>query len=778
MVISLSCLCREAYAQSVSGKVIDSDTGKPVYGAYITVPGSDPPSGTTSDENGKFRLAAKTYGRINLKITYIGYEDLIINNILVTSGKESVIEAAVRQKIHTTSEVLVNGTSSLSSINTVSPVSTHILRTDDAMRYAGGFYDASRLVNSFAGVITSNNDYSNEIVIRGNSSRGLLWRLEGIEIPNPNHFSDGRGGSGGAFSAITSNVIEKFDFFTGAFPSEYGNAFSGVMDLILRKGNSEKHEVAFQSGMIGAELSAEGPITGKSSFLINSRFTNFNILSKMNLIDLGETNYAPRTKDLVVNIVLPSGKSGYFNIFGFYGASELGKIASRNITLWADLSDRWEEMQKQVTGVLGIKNTFSLKGSGTYVRTVLAYSYYSDTYNEGYLDSSLVRSDSYLYNYSYPSIRFSSLINHRINAGNVIRAGVDAGFLMARMSDMRLKDNGDYDRLVEPKGEAFLSQGFIEWKYRPGNKIELNSGLHFIQFSVNKQQSVEPRFGMSWKISPDVSIVAGAGFHSRTEALSEYYALVKKPDGTRSALNMDMDLPKAFHTIGGVELHFLNDFKFRSEMYLQRLYNIPIDAVPTTRYSSINSSESLPDSELQNSGLGFNRGIEITVEKPFTRNYYFLITASLFDSKYRASDNQWYDTYYNTGFVFNLLCGKDFVLGKEKRNIIGVNSKLMIRGGYRYTPVDISRSLKQKRIIYDRAVSYSSSLPDFTRMDAGISYRRNQPGYSWIIMLDVQNVPDHKNVLRRKFIFENGEVKTIDVKSLGIVPVLNLRIEF
>lgn len=782
-LISFLLVITKSYSQAdiqyLKGTVSDRESGKPLSGAYILVIDSDPPAGVMTGSDGKFRLAVP-YGRVSLRITYIGYEDLVITNIPVSSAKEIELSARLQEKVVGTGEVVIKGVAKEHPfLNPMASISTHTLRTEDAMHYAGGFYDPSRMVNSYAGVVTSNNDYSNEIVIRGNSSRGLLWRLEGIEIPNPNHFSDAKGGSGGAFSSITSNVIDNFDFFTGAFPAEYGNAFSGVMDLNLRKGNTDRHEFAFQTGMIGAELAAEGPfmMKGKSSYLVNGRLTNFQILSDLKLIDLGETNYAPRTRDFVFNINFPSKKAGYFNLFGLYGSSALGKSAAKDVSAWTSLSDQWEERESQSSAIIGFKNLNILQKSGAYIRTVIAFTSLTSKYNEGYVDSSFHRTDSYYYSYFYPSVRASSIINHKINARNAIRAGLYYNYLLAEMSNFR-KTAGGYDTLAAPEAKGSLSQAFIQWKLRLKSNLELNSGLHFIHFSVNGETNIEPRLGLRWQYMTGRAFIAGAGFHSRTEALAVYYSNVKTPSGSRVPVNEHMGLSKAFHLVGGLEMALKNDVVFRIEGYYQILYNIPIENKITSRYSTLNSPESLPEALLENTGRGYNRGTEITLEKSFTHNYYFLATASLFNSKYKAGDGKWYNTYYNTRFVTNLLSGKDFPFGAGERNRLGLNAKILLRGGYRYTPVDIPGSLKSKKVITDKNSTYENQLPDFLRMDAGINFRRNQSGYSWIIMLDVQNALNRKNIFKKRFTYENGVIKTYNVYSLGIVPVFNFRIEF
>jgi hypothetical protein len=770
----------QSITQTLKGSVTDKETRMPLAGANIIILDSSPPAGTTTDSDGKFRIISET-GRISIRISFLGYEDLIINNIFIASGKEVNINAGLQEKVVSTQEIYIRAVqNNKSNLNPMASISAHTIRTEDAMHYAGGFYDPSRIVNSFAGIITSNSDYSNDIVIRGNSSRGLLWRLEGIEIPNPNHFSDGQGGSGGAFSAITSNVIDNFDFFTGAFPAEFGNAFSGVMDLNLRKGNTDKREYAFQTGMIGAELSMEGPFNKKTnaSYLLNARFTNFKILNDLNLIDLQETNYAPRTEDLVLNINLPTKKSGNFNFFGLYGSSALGKIASHDINRWNSLQDQWEELDQQSSLTAGLKYLYILPNSRSFIKSVIAYTYYSDSYSEGYVDSTFIRTDSYYSRYSYPSLRYSFMGNHKLNARHSLRLGFYFNHLTATMANFKKVSDNVFDTLVAPYAEGNLLQEYVQWKYRVTNNLELNTGFHILHFNINHQTSYEPRLGLRWQTGKRSAIIAGLGLHTRTEALSVYYANIKSTAGVRSPENNEMDFSKSFHYVTGIDISMRNDIQIHVEAYYQHLYNIPIVNKLTSQYSTINSAESLPDAILENAGIGYNRGVELTFEKAFTKNYFFLLTGSFFNSRYKAGDLQWYNTYYNTRFVSNLLLGKDFPVGNKKRNSIGINAKYIIRGGYRYTPVDEVKSLKAKRIISAVSMTYLNQLPSFMRLDAGVNFRRNNPRYSWILMLDVQNATNRKNVFRKKFSYENGQIVTRNILSLGIVPVFNFRVEF
>jgi hypothetical protein len=766
--------------QVVKGTVADKESRTPLAGANVVILDSNPLIGTSTDATGRFRLNVKP-GRVSLRITFLGYEETTLQDLLVSSGKETDLYIEMRERVLKTQEVIVSSDRQNSAgINQMAAISTQTIRTEDALRYAGGYYDPSRIVNAFAGVATSNNDESNDIVIRGNSSRGLLWRLEGIEIPNPNHFGDGQGGSGGFYSAITSNVISNFDFFTGAFPAEYGNAVSGVMDLSLRKGNSDHYEFAFQTGMIGAEVSAEGPLKkeNNASFLFDARYVNFGYLDKLNIIDLGSINYPPRSKDAVFNINLPTKKAGTFNLFGFYGSSALGQMAIHDRSSWKTDNDRWEELQQQDATVVGLKQLLQLNDGSGYIKSIVAFTGFNDKYSEGYVDSSYSRKNSYHHNFNFPALRFSFLLNKKLSPAVTFRSGVNLHLLDAGMNEIKLNSSGAYDNLVSNSASGVLFQLYSQIQNRITENLEINAGLHLFAFSVNKDYNLEPRLGLRWQFLPGKFINAGLGLHSRTEAFPVYYRLVKNSQGLTGNFNEDLSCSKSFQVIAGTDLFFNGNIKLRAELYNQHLFKIPVIVSSSSTYSAINSAEELPSSDLSSKGVGYNRGMELTIEKSFSHGRYFLFTASLLDSKYKAGNGNWYNTYYNTSLVSNFLAGKDFYFGKDLQNCFGVNVKLMFRGGYRYTPVDEIKTMSSKKIVYNVSRTYSSQLPEFIRIDGGIHYRRNSSGSSWVLMLDVQNVTDRKNVFRKRFSYSKGQILMTEDVSVGIVPVFNFRIEF
>ena len=174
------------FTQTIKGTVIDDQSGNVLAGVTVSTEGSKQ---AITDNNGIFYLHKVTVGRQNITASMIGYESTLLSNIEVTSSKEVVLEIRLREKIQKLEEVIVKGgRSKFKALNEAAVVSARQLSIDEAFRYSGTRNDPSRMAQNFAGV-SGGNDARNDIIIRGNSPAGVLWRMDGIDIPNPNHFS-------------------------------------------------------------------------------------------------------------------------------------------------------------------------------------------------------------------------------------------------------------------------------------------------------------------------------------------------------------------------------------------------------------------------------------------------------------------------------------------------------------------------------------------------------------------------------------------------------------
>jgi len=774
MVIPLKA---QTYLQVVKGRLLDQESRQPIPEVILHF--SDQKSEVTAftDSQGNFKTRL-TSGRWDLLVSHIGYGS-IMQNIQVGTGKEVVLELTLEAKVFQTAEIEVYA-GKKSWLTPASGSSIRTLQSQDAARFAGGYYDPLRMVANFAGVTSGNSDESNEIVVRGNSPRGISWRLEGLEIPNPNHLSNGVGNNGGAYSMVSTNVLADFDFYTGAFPAEYGNALSGVMDLRLRKGNTEKHEFGIQLSVVGAEAAAEGPIgqsTG-NSFLFNFRYANFNVLQKYGIISIQDLSIIPNSVDWTFKMNFSGKKMGELEFFSVGGKSKAGNEPTSNEEDISNGINNDDFLETGAVSVFGLRHLKNFRDGKTYIRTIVGFTKSNEQAQSGYLDTNFVHMTSREDHFVAPVFRSTVMVNRKVNLHNSFRLGLEYHPTFADMYSLRRQSTGKMDTLVNQKSRSFYTQAYFQWKYKPVDFFELVPSLHSTFTGVNNEMTLEPRLGMLIRLPGNQSLNFGTGLYSRQEPLPVYYFRVKMPKVGREIVNGDLKTTKAFHFVAGYRKSFSKELRLSLEGYYQHLYNVPISEYRNNTFSMVNISEGLPDIDLNNKGISDNLGIELTIDKSFTSNYYLLGTVSLFDSKYRASNNYWYSTYYNSNFVFNFVGGKEFKVGAYRQNTLGLNLRNIARGGYRFTPPDYTQSLARKTMIYDIDQVYGAHLPFFDRMDFGVNYRINKRNSALNFSLDIQNVLNRHNVYRRSFTYAKGTIVETDKKLIGIVPIAGVRYDF
>ena len=368
------------------------------------------------------------------------------------------------------------------------------------------------------------------------------------------------------------------------------------------------------------------------------------------------------------------------------------------------------------------------------------------------------------------------LYNHKLNAHHTIRFGAiysDLGFDM--LSEGR-NDEKQMQTFVDNSGSSNLNQAYGQWKYRLAENVTLNTGLHFIRLGLNGSTSLEPRTGVRWNLNSAQAIGFGFGVHSRHESMAAYYAQQPLADGSYSQANKNLDLTKARHYVISYDLMLREDLRFKAETYYQDLYNVAVSADPNSSFSTINSQDGLSIDSLVSNGKGKNYGVELSLEKFLTNNYYFLATSSLYNSKYTAADGVERNTRFNGNYILNVLGGKEFKVGKAQNNLIGLNIKGVWAGGNRYTPIDLERSRLEGKTVYQDTNEFEAKTDAYFRSDLRISYRKNKPKASYILSLDIQNVTNRLNKYRQYYDKEKQEI--ITTTQTGLLPVLNYRIEF
>jgi hypothetical protein len=768
ILVMISTINANNYSQTVRGHVTDRDTKAPLFGVNILVVESNPPQGATTDMEGYFKIENVRVGRISIRLSYLGYETEIIPNIVVGTGKEVFLELDLQESLTNLDEVVISANTEKGQVNNeMSLISARQVTVEETQRFAGSLDDPSRMVSAFAGV-TNDPLGNNDIIVRGNSSKGVLWKLEGIDIPNPNHFSN-ESTTGGPINALSSNMLANSDFYTGAFAPEYGNAISGIFDISMRTGNNEKHEFSVGVGVLGIDLAAEGPFKKdyNGSYLFNYRYSSLSLLDQLGVVDFGGV---PRYQDLSFKVNLPAGKAGNFELFGLGGLSGINDE-------WGDTTGIIQEKEEYSSfmGTVGLNHLYQFS-SDAYLKTSVSASSNGSSY-KGYelFDSTMTPSGKGHWNKI--TIRGAVSFSKKFNAKHRLITGISYDHYLFDMNDRYFSDEQIWKNGIILEKNTGLLQAYTTWKYRISATVTMVSGLHYTQFMLNNAMAIEPRIALNWKVSPKGMISVGYGKHSMVESIVSYYATVYGENNQASQPNIDLDLTKSDHYILGYEHRFNKKLNAKVELYYQNLHSVPIENLDTSYYSLINESHGYVDKALVSKGRGYNYGIELTFERYFYDSYYFMITTSLFDSKYKAMDGNWRNTMYNTGYAANFLIGKEFTIGRaEKGNKLNVNAKFATNGGNRYIPLDLEESIAEDKSVYNTVDAYKTGLDKVYQVNLTVSYSINRPKVRHEIYLDIYNV--FNNQARVYEYYDEYNRRPDYYTQLNLLPNIMYKIHF
>jgi hypothetical protein len=764
--------------QNIRGVVTDKQTLTPLFGANVQLVNNEN-IGTITDEKGNFILPNIRPDRYEIKISSVGYKTVIVPNVVVISGKETILDITMEEELLLFDKVDVTANHKDKTINDLATISTRTFSTEEVNRYAGGRSDPARLAANFAGVSTSD-DSRNDIVIRGNSPVGVLWRIEGMNVQNPNHFAT-VSTTGGAVSAINTNMLKSSDFFTSAFPAEYGNATSGVFDIGFRNGNSQKRETTLQSGVItGLEATTEGPINKNngSSYLLGYRYSLAGIAQGMG-INIG-TASTPSYQDLSYKINSGNTACGIFTLFGILATSSIRIEDSKpNANTLYGNGDKTDFASK--IGIAGLRHFLQINSS-SYLNSSIGLNYSNSDQTNYFTDRRTEISDMNEVNkVAKTGLNFITNYNSKINSRLFIKVGAQAEWMKLDLYSKIKRDQPDWKQVWDYSSYTTLAQAYAHAKYSVVKKITLNVGVHAQQFFLNNSYSVEPRFGLKYDINNKSSFNIGYGLHSQMQPINVYFLQTQNADGSYRYNNKELGFTKSRHFVAGYDLLLLDDWRLKAEVYYQSLYNVPVNTFSSS-YSMLNTGASFKtdlEDHLVNKGTGKNYGIELTVEKFFSKGYYGLFTSSLYDSKYTASDGVERNTAFNGKYVLNGLVGKEWRVGGEKINRITTDLKMTTAGGRYYTPIDLPASqVTGHEQLKGDAYAFSSRYATYFRMDLKVGYTLNSSSskLSHSFSLDLQNITNNKNVFLLSY--DRGRQSINTTYQLGFFPNLTYKLQF
>ncbi|MEY2835480.1 MAG: hypothetical protein RLZZ557_1142 [Bacteroidota bacterium] len=756
--------------QQVKGFVVDRALQRPLRGATVVLEGASPIQVLT-DSNGYFIIRSIPVGRYALRITHVGFLPAV-QNLVLEAGKELGLQVELEDDVAASKEIVVRSKVNKSrAINEMAMVSGRMFSVEETRRFAAGLNDPSRIATAFAGVSGAGD--GNALIIRGNAPNGLLWRMEGVDIPNPNHFAR-VGTSGGAISILSAQLLANSDFLSGAFPAEYGNVLSGVFDIKLRKGNKDKREHTFSVSTIGVDFATEGYFKKGygGSYLINYRY---GFLTLMQKLGFNISDAATSFQDLSFNIHLPVKKFGSLSIFGFGGLSKQDNELAKNLAEWqSDQSTRRGSLDQADAGVAGIAHQIQI-GRKSMLRTIYSLNGYGYREEDRRLDAFAgpiiyTRKNRFAEANQVLSTVFTykPVKKHLFKLG-AYTTGKSFDLLQRETAANALRDKLKMD------GNTRITNWFVQWKWDPHSRVALQFGLHGQHFSLNSQSQAGPRAGLKFMVAPGQSLSFGMGWHAQTQPLGNYFARIRVGNDTIMP-NQSLAFSKAKHFVLGYAIQLAANWNLKTELYYQWLYRIPVHAVIASSYSVINMEDDFAIERLANKGKGQNTGIEMTLERFWNNRFYLMGTMSLYQSKYLASDRIWRNTRYNSNSSITLLTGREWQLGKNRTSSLGIDLKMIAAGGVRVTPIDLARSIQQRNTVYVPGSIYADKLRPIFRIDMQVQWKVQRQGRTGSFILGMQNATNRKNQISQRFDAALGKI--VYSHLLARIPVFGFKVDF
>ncbi len=745
--------------QNIRGKIKDAETQLPLEDAMISIENLNPVKRTNSSPSGEFHFLHIPVGHYRIRAQYIGYEVQEISDLYVEAGHEAIINIALKPIDMNLSEIIVVPINKKSApLNPAAVVSAIQFSVEETSKFSGSINDPSRMVSAFPG-ITSSHDADNQIIVRGNSPKGLQWRIEDVEVPNPNHFSD-FGATGGTVSMLSSFMMGNSDFLSGTFPTEYGNATSGIFDIHLRNGNDMYNEFDFQAGILGLVMATEGPlrIGENSSYLINYRYSTLNLLSRLGINIAGDA--IPDYQDLAFKFNIPTKKTGNFDFWGLGGLSKL----------YESLNGLKNNYGYNL-GIVGIRHKYWI-GKKIFIKNSISLSGTNNHYELFNTDSA---QSIYKYRIENLFTTLHSSLNYRYSPSISLKTGFDYSFnpfKFAIEKNDTLLSVLNYN--LRTDGHISYTQAFTNLKYQFAPAWTTNIGIHLMYFSLNNKIYPEPRANLKWQIHPRHSISFGYADLHRSEPAEQYF--YKTQDSTANTIypNKNLNLMEANHFSLAYTYNISTNLFYRTEIYYQYLSQLPVKDEAGSPISTINTLSGLIAEPLVNKGIGINKGIEMMLQKFYEHGTYYLISVSLFESHYKGNNTPWYSTAFDNHYAIQVLGGREINISDRK--MLAFSARINSYGGRRYTPIDLQKSIARGYAAYREDSIYGAQAEPYFRIDFQFRYVKHRPKWTGEWRLDIQNLTNHLNMFGIHY--NNYTQKIEKTYQLGMIPIISYRVSF
>ena len=775
LLLMMPSMMRAQATQVVRGQVCDVASGEPMMGVTITVENGIT-MGAVTDIDGNFVVENVPVGRHSIRATFIGYEPVLLKEQLLSSGKELVLNLRMRENIKELGEVVVKPrVNKQMPLNEMAQVGARMFSVEEATRYAGGMADPARTASMFAGVATGG--ATNGISIHGNSPQMLQWRVEGIEIHNPNHFAEITEAGGGVFTSLNGTVLANSDFLTGAMPAEFGNALSGAFDMKMRVGNNTKYEHAIQVGTLGVDFGSEGPLGKKSkaSYLVNYRYSFLEIAKKLHAINMEKETLD--YQDLSFKFNVPTTKAGTFSLW-FTGLIDNYENEVPDVSDWKTLWDSNDSWSHQKNWALGLNHFYRFKTGGT-LRSSVAYTGAYTRLEQNDYDTNLTKMpDMAGRNVSWNLIA-DVQHQHKFSSRYTMQNGVNHQHMdFCTWLDYIKVVGGPMYRVYESEGNTGLTRFYTNHKIALSNRLSAVAGANFMWFNLNDQFLFEPRVSMQYKTSASSTLSVAYAMNSRKETIDTYFVITPTSNLKSQISNKDLGLTRSHYISASFSQRLGENAILKVEPYWQWLFDVPVEQ--GTTYSVINHRKFFQDRALVNEGAGRNYGIDLTLEHYLKDGLYGMFTATLFKSEYRDAQGEWHHSRHDRGFITNILGGKEWMVGHARKNVFGINGRLTLMGGDRYTPMPAGLTYEDVMQRPDK------SIPEDDGADPYSKQMKMNVGYAFSVKYTINKKRTSHHFILEYLQMRTFHGQTFDLKTHEVVdkytsltfPNIAYRVEF
>ncbi len=761
ILLGFGSLCyAQDQGQTIRGEVVDKVTLQPIFNALINLEGTD--LFVTTDSLGVFRITEVPVGRYMIKATHTSYSTLI-EPLLLGAGKEQVLRIELEQRILLLDSVVVRNRSWMISSTEGNGIS---LSMDEINRIPANYFDPVRMLTSFPGTAAAN-DQANHLIVRGRSPNTILWRLEGLNMVNPNHqtnagtLSDVPVQTGGGVNILSGQMLGKTQFTADPVDPDLGNGWS-VINMEFRDGNAEKWETTLQASLIGIDIAEEGPIGG-GSFIANYRYSFVGILTGLGL-DFGGESIS--FQDLSFSYSLPREKSR-IKIFGMGGLSSNTFEAVEDESEWEVDKDSQDIQYQGKTGALGFSyRTNTGRNSSLELSTLYSATNQARDYTENDIPLAIYNG------YGREEFTFQrELISNRIEFKRQWKKGWwrlgslnDFHYAQIR-SRYYAESSGTFigENRVSLLGINWQPYLQVRWMVSP--RLTVIPGLRYSYFTHSKSSSFEPRLDVSYDFNSRNYITILLARNSMTQP-ARYYLTNSRNRYLGFSYSDNLTVVYGYQA--------RQNFQLKLTAYLQCQDEIP-EFAPLF-VSAANQFEELPLFNLANEGKARNYGLEAVVERKIENGFYLLGGSSIYKSEFRAQ-SAWWDSRFDGNFTLNITMGKERMQPRQnKKRYFRYSGRILLIGGFNQRAIDSSLSSQSRTTVYDYGQPFVIGLENYIRLDLSVSWRTEKPGSSRVFGIDIQNVLNREHSFGNYFDVRQDRV--ISKNQLGLIPVMYYRIEF